>query len=85
MIENANLHLDTTGPEAVLKIVDDDGKLVMSAALDHQTAFDIGTALVSFAADPLDLIRDLWRKLAPDQRAEFLEEAHHLTEGPLPR
>jgi hypothetical protein len=81
MIENANLHLDTTGPEAVLRFIGDSGNAVFSAHFDHATAYDIGLGMLIFAADPLDGIRDLWRKLSPQERAEFTEELHLQPEG----
>lgn len=33
------------------------------------------------SADPAELLRTLWRKLDPEARAEFLEEAHHAPEA----
>jgi hypothetical protein len=33
------------------------------------------------AADPLVVLRAVWKMLAPEQRAEFIESAHHSPEA----
>ena len=44
---------------------------------DHADARrDIESAARIASADPLDVLRALWRGLAPEQRAAFMEEAH---------
>jgi hypothetical protein len=49
---------------------------------DHDDARrDIESAARIASADPLDLLRVLWRGLDPEQRAEFLESCHHAPEG----
>jgi hypothetical protein len=49
---------------------------------DHADARrDIEAAARLAAADPLDLLRALWRALDPEARAEFLESCHHEPEA----
>lgn len=47
-------------------------------SIDRHAALrrEIAAVACLVAVDPLDRIRELWRKLSPEQRAEFAEESH---------
>lgn len=81
LTNDVQLALSIHGPEAVLQFIGDDGRVILSAAIGREDARDIGLALMNFAVDPAELIRDLWRGFNPEQRAEFLESCHHQPEA----
>ena len=51
-----------------------DSKLTVEGHADARRDIEVAARLA--AADPLDVLRALWRGLAPEQRAAFMEEAH---------